>query len=781
MHKKKKNRIDEYYNNGIFEVQRLGNVTSIQNKMNNSDMNLAYASMNEKLEKSAQEINEIVSELCSLITKVDPLKLLKFCQQSFLMSNLGITSEHQLSSDQIYAARMTEYVQSVLVSSESHYINNNEDPSEDFFQIANLVEKLYSAIYSYFPIWAISKRDNSSRDEMIDQVVESLLDFNVRGNRYQIIEEDYHRFLITPHNDTLINIYGISADEVIKGLLQLLYNLSQGQFDSVNSLLAIIDSGDPESCDNTVVAESFQEIFGYDLNDVIKVTGWPEAFVQDLSYCVGEVKEFINKDNEFSGWPLLNLPIHRRPFIAIDGRYYCFDYYSLSDSFYRALQRAVTMHTDVDVWKEKQKLGSEKCVEALFHKLLPESQIYRDNYYPINNSLKRMAENDLIVVYQNIVIVVEVKAGSFVYTSPFTDFDSHIKAYKNLIEKADHQCERVSNYIEKNGSFGAVFYDDKKCEKIKLKTKEIDKVFKISVTVDNINTFAARAEKLGFLNLKSKAICLGLDDLITYAKYFDSPLIFMHYLRQREAATLEPKLQLFDELDHLGMYIEYNCYPMMVDQFEKDAHIYFDGFREELDTYFGQKYHDFLNPKKPEQDIPKMFSALISCISNSDIENKVWLSSYLLDFDCEARIGLCDNVKAVIEKQSIYHKMMPIICAGSKDSLRYCLFVSQPRIEGFTEKEKEDYLLSILLHNDENDRVRIDVEVDEAGFPISITGSLYKKENIPEERISELITIGKKNAEIRVFLYKQKHGKIGRNEYCPCGSGKKYKKCCGRS
>ena len=103
-----------------------------------------------------------------------------------------------------------------------------------------------------------------------------------------------------------------------------------------------------------------------------------EAFVQDLSYCVGEVKEFINKDNEFSGWPLLNLPIHRRPFIAIDGRYYCFDYYSLSDSFYRALQRAVTMHTDVDVWKEKQKLGSEKCVEALFHKLLPESQIYRN-------------------------------------------------------------------------------------------------------------------------------------------------------------------------------------------------------------------------------------------------------------------------------------------------------------------------------------------------------------------------------------------------------------------
>ena len=26
-----------------------------------------------------------------------------------------------------------------------------------------------------------------------------------------------------------------------------------------------------------------------------------------------------------------------------------------------------------------------------------------------------------------------------------------------------------------------------------------------------------------------------------------------------------------------------------------------------------------------------------------------------------------------------------------------------------------------------------------------------------------------------------RHGKIGRNEPCPCGSGRKFKKCCGRA
>jgi len=32
----------------------------------------------------------------------------------------------------------------------------------------------------------------------------------------------------------------------------------------------------------------------------------------------------------------------------------------------------------------------------------------------------------------------------------------------------------------------------------------------------------------------------------------------------------------------------------------------------------------------------------------------------------------------------------------------------------------------------------------------------------------------------KVVTFKREGRKIGRNEPCPCGSGKKYKKCCGR-
>lgn len=43
----------------------------------------------------------------------------------------------------------------------------------------------------------------------------------------------------------------------------------------------------------------------------------------------------------------------------------------------------------------------------------------------------------------------------------------------------------------------------------------------------------------------------------------------------------------------------------------------------------------------------------------------------------------------------------------------------------------------------------------------------------PEEKRKELYTEQKQSGTIR------KEKKIGRNDPCPCGSGKKYKKCCG--
>jgi uncharacterized protein YecA (UPF0149 family) len=49
---------------------------------------------------------------------------------------------------------------------------------------------------------------------------------------------------------------------------------------------------------------------------------------------------------------------------------------------------------------------------------------------------------------------------------------------------------------------------------------------------------------------------------------------------------------------------------------------------------------------------------------------------------------------------------------------------------------------------------------------------------IPAHLLPQLQTEAEKLRQKRVANAKAERGKIGRNEPCPCGSNKKYKKCC---
>ena len=77
-----------------------------------------------------------------------------------MVNLLGVHSEFQVSVDDIPIARMTEYIQSVLVSAPNHYVKNNEtDPSEKFFSIQKDVENLYQLIQDFYICWGLNLKD----------------------------------------------------------------------------------------------------------------------------------------------------------------------------------------------------------------------------------------------------------------------------------------------------------------------------------------------------------------------------------------------------------------------------------------------------------------------------------------------------------------------------------------------------------------------------------------------------------------------------------------------
>jgi preprotein translocase subunit SecA len=53
-------------------------------------------------------------------------------------------------------------------------------------------------------------------------------------------------------------------------------------------------------------------------------------------------------------------------------------------------------------------------------------------------------------------------------------------------------------------------------------------------------------------------------------------------------------------------------------------------------------------------------------------------------------------------------------------------------------------------------------------------------ENFKKPKDQQLVFSGGEETPVKKKPVKRSDKKIGRNAPCPCGSGKKYKKCCGR-
>ena len=98
-------------------------------------------------------------------------------------------------------------------------------------------------------------------------------------------------------------------------------------------------------------------------------------------------------------------------------------------------------------------------------------------------------------------------------------------------------------------------------------------------------------------------------------------------------------------------------------------------------------------------------------------------------------------------------------------------------IDGISESLKEDIVLE-EVEADKEVSIKIDWEKLYNNMVTVEAHWLYNLQGwediLPADQRKEIIKAYKKSKTI------VKEAKIGRNDSCPCGSGKKYKKCCGK-
>ena len=95
-------------------------------------------------------------------------------------------------------------------------------------------------------------------------------------------------------------------------------------------------------------------------------------------------------------------------------------------------------------------------------------------------------------------------------------------------------------------------------------------------------------------------------------------------------------------------------------------------------------------------------------------------------------------------------------------------------------REMRSRLKSIMVKAHETQRRILRLEYDPCGTLVDAGIEQVKLEDlddIPQEMVEQTIAEINRRA---VKRYAKTNGQLRRNDLCPCGSGKKYKKCCGR-
>ncbi|HEY1748816.1 MAG TPA: SEC-C metal-binding domain-containing protein [Xanthobacteraceae bacterium] len=798
---------DDYFTAGPFEFARFGKFMTMRSHASAEDVKVAQARMAAQFPVVVAEIDALVSSIASQIARLPPARLLQRVWWEYATVVIGMSGKKALDSDLLIAARMVDYVQSIIASVKPVTCPGDVN-DDDWNKLKTDIESLFYRLTLEYQICLTAHR--RTQDPNLDMELEEFrfqaetLWMNIRGKRYQPHERRALLDLLTPHSDTLYKLFGVDAATLVDELDKVLAKLTRGLADAVPALGQFhkdaIDRMETvaATCDvpttEALMAKVFEdeeliargrtvtgEVFGMDLFDVGKNTTLPSGLLDALSWSPGEETEFF-APGDFRGWPLRIWPTMRRPFIRLDGKTYCFDIFSLFDNLYRVLRRAIVQRepTYSETWNTRQQAVSEALPLTYLGKLLPGARVYHPVYYwwaPSGGRAQRQ-ETDGLVIFDDHLFVIEVKGGAFTYTSPANDLDAHLASLRNLLQTPANQGSRFVDYLESAPE--VVIADADRHEIGRLRRSDFRHVTICTVTADAFTTLAARAQHLASVGIAMGARPvwpLSVDDLRVYAELFDNPLTFLHFVEQRMRAGQSESVSLYDELDHFGLYLAQNNYAQYAANVKADGfdRLSFDGFRTPIDEYFSAVVHGEL-PKRPRQSVPRRLAEIITFLATANEPRRAELASFLLDGAGDFRSELAAIVEQGLRGNRELGRTRPMTIFGGMAMTLYIWSPAAPRLP----TEAIWHTRTVMDASGEETRRLVELEYGEDG---SLTGAHLTHVSLAGLSPAELerVKSGSLSLQRQRLTQARAKGKIGRNDICPCGSGKKYKKCHGRT
>ncbi len=761
------------------------------------------------------EIDSQVRAISELVAGLPPDQLLMRAHWHAVAETQEVETDLDIRQDQISALRLVEYLQSVIVSVPPAAAQAERVDEDEWIRLVSMVDSLFAKIEAYlFTESRESAKGHRGRGDWLKFLL-SLQWLGSRGHNYMVHFYSHYEDVLGPYTDMLDEVYGISSEEVIAGLQRIhratIDGLAEMQeaFERIRQALSGGEGGLPEGITTPQEAlQSYVATFGLDddaelvfetlaglrIFDVGRVAQFPENLLEDLSWSRGEHSDFYGM-GDMSGWPLREWPTFSRPFVRLDGRYYCFDPYLLADRFPVALKRGV-LHRRPDLdndWREIQTELTEDLAVRYLCSLLPGASVQRSVYWDCDG---KTWETDALIVYDDHLLVVESKSGAFSPASPAVDFESHIKAARELGEGPVRQGARFIDTLDANGQIELLDGNSRRSRKRigTIVRSDYRRVSPVAVTLSPFTEFAAQILQLVDIGIGDDlppAWVVSVNDLRLCADIFDNPLIFLHYLETRLAAATLEKLWLNDELDHLGLYLGHNDYGAYArddaDGRDLDA-VFALGARATVDAHFmpHPPWGQVSGPLR--QDMPPRFEELVDLLANSGQLGRARVASYLLDSGGDLRTKFDSLIGNELERQKEIRRPLPLSLYG-REREGITVVCWSPWTGARRPGMALEHTQAVVIVGRESGRLLLEVVANADGRLVDVHWDWIRLDRIDQSRRSALAQYVDHLRQQRVAVASMDHEgrqqttgaarrKIGRNDPCPCQSGLKYKKCC---
>lgn len=629
---------------------------------------------------------------------------------------------------------------------------------------------------------------------------------HIRGNRYQVLEREFYEFVLSVHDDALRKVFGIGAANIATGIQAITDAMRMGHMRAANTIVEQMEAahafaaerGDAverltevwkkENPDRVAASVSaFDDLFRGDICNLSKHTKLPPSLLEALAYKRGENIEFF-APGPLCGTPLRTLPARVKPLVKLGDGYFATDPSFVRDAGYRAILWNL-LERDPDYQNEfnrRQKEMSESAFPRILLNQLAGARVHNEIWYKDPTS-GQWVENDTLIRLDDVLILVEAKAGAAAtIASPAVDFDRHVRSIQDLVTKAYLQCRRFFEYLNSAAEVPLFKREAGKYVKLdQVRLNDYRAAIPIGLTVESFAPYSAMCKELPGIEPilgKYPFVSMSIDDLFILTRFLPTGGELMHYLEVRQSAAGIKGSRLFDEIDHLGAYIERNRFDeIMREQLSKGAMLaVWDGFSAVVDRYF--EGDEWEARKPPMQASPNELVFLLAALNSTKAPGWLAADSLIRDFGQEARENLAATLRQALptlaDTASRWFRL------GDSPSLFVWLQrtgttpdLNQIRIKvcaSALAAESSGNITILAFVTPRGDYSR--VERIKVGIPSE--GSLEHTQLLDE--------VKKMKARLRPVASdgggmndKPRQRQPGRNEPCWCGSGKKFKKCHG--